>query len=239
MNPEPLNLIVKDIKNYLLLEKESGMDEFMFKRQAKGKKESLLGEASPLQDKKSLLEELKERVYKCSDCALYKSRRNLVFGEGNQDASLMFVGEAPGLEEDIQGRPFVGQAGALLTKIIEAMGFKRGDVYIANVLKCRPPNNRPPLPSEIIACREFLIKQIDIIRPKVICCLGKFSAQTLLMSDEPISALRGKFLEFEGIKVMPTFHPAYLLRNPKDKKLVWEDMKKVRDYLKGDRPIFL
>lgn len=226
-----LNRIIKDIKNYIELEKETGLDEFMLKGILK-QKTKLTSEIKPsLQDKSSALEELQIEAQHCTECALSRSRRNLVFGEGNPDASLVFAGEAPGLEEDIKGEPFVGKAGALLTRIIEAIGLKREEVYIANCLKCRPPQNRNPLPSEIIACREFLIKQIEIIGPKVICCLGKFAAQTLIMSEEPITKLRGRFYDFEGIKIMPTFHPAYLLRNPKDKGLVWEDMKKVRDYL--------
>ncbi|OGW84713.1 MAG: uracil-DNA glycosylase [Omnitrophica bacterium RIFCSPLOWO2_01_FULL_45_10] len=161
------------------------------------------------------------------------TRRNSVFGSGDSKARLMFIGEAPGEEEDRQGLPFVGRAGQLLTKIIEAMGLERKDVYIANVLKCRPPNNRMPLPSEILACEENLKKQIEIIKPKVICALGKFASQTLLRTESSITALRGSFKDYFGTKVMPTYHPAYLLRNPQDKRLVWEDMKKVLRELKG------
>ena len=232
MSPESLKHLIKDIKNFIALEKEAGLDEFMMKGILRYKRKVEPGQDPLAQDKRAALEELKGQAQGCKECNLSESRRNLVFGEGNLDALLMFVGEAPGLEEDIQGRPFVGKAGVLLTKIIEAMGLKREDVYIANCLKCRPPQNRSPLPSEIIACREFLTKQIKTIKPKLICCLGKFSAQTLLISEEPISKLRGRFYDFEDIKIMPTFHPAYLLRNPGDKKLVWEDMKKARDYVK-------
>ncbi len=139
----------------------------------------------------------------------------------------MFIGEAPGFDEDQQGLPFVGAAGQLLTKIIEAMKLKREDVYIANCLKCRPPGNRNPEPAEIASCSPILARQIEIIAPEIICALGKFAAQTLLESEEPISRLRGKFHDFRGIKLMPTFHPAYLLRNPGDKKIVWEDMQKI------------
>jgi DNA polymerase len=135
------------------------------------------------------------------------------------------------MDEDIQGMPFVGRAGQLLTKIIEAIGMKREDVYIANVLKCRPPDNRNPFPEEIICCEEYLARQIDIIKPRVICALGKFAAQTLLRSETPITKLRGNFYDYRGVKLMPTFHPAYLLRNPQDKRLVWEDMKAVRSEL--------
>ncbi len=173
------------------------------------------------------LEALKKEVSLCTECDLYRTRRNLVFGSGNPRARLMFIGEAPGEEEDAQGLPFVGRAGQLLTKIIEAMGMKREDVYIANILKCRPPDNRQPLPTEVLACEENIKRQIEAIRPKVICTLGKFASQAILRTETPISGLRGKFQEYNGIKVMPTFHPAYLLRNPQDKKLVWEDMKKV------------
>jgi len=224
--------IIKDIKNYIELEKASGVDELMLGSIIRHKDSESSSLAGFAQEKKAILDDLKNRALECKECALCNSRRNLVFGEGNPDAELMFIGEAPDLQEDIQGKPFVGKAGALLTKIIEAMGLKRDDVYIANCLKCRPPHNRNPLPSEIIACREFFMKQIQIIEPKVICCLGKFASQTVLMSDESITELRGNFFDFESRKVMPTFHPAYLLGNPQEKRLVWEDMKQIRDYLK-------
>ena len=145
----------------------------------------------------------------------------------------MFIGEAPGEEEDKRGEPFVGRAGQLLTKIIEAMGLKREDVYIANILKCRPPHNRAPQPDEIIACRENVKRQVEMINPRVICTLGKFASQTLLRTQTPISVLRGHFQEYNGIKVMPTFHPAYLLRNPNEKKTVWQDMKKIMKELRA------
>jgi DNA polymerase len=157
----------------------------------------------------------------------------MVFGVGNPDAELMFVGEAPGHDEDIQGEPFVGRAGQLLNRIIEAMGLKRSDVYIANVVKSRPPNNRAPLPEEMEACRPFLLRQIDIVKPKVICLLGAVAVRGLLQSKESITRIRGQFLRWRGILVMPTFHPAYLLRNPNEKRTVWEDMQKVRDVLRG------
>jgi uracil-DNA glycosylase family 4 len=166
-------------------------------------------------------------VLKCVKCPLAKTRINVVFGEGNPKAKLMFIGEAPGADEDEQARPFVGRAGQLLTKIIEAMGLKREDVYIANILKCRPPENRNPLPEEIECCSPYLLEQVRIIGPKVICALGKFSSQTLLNTETPISQLRGNFHDYHGTKLMPTYHPAYLLRNPSEKKTVWEDMKKI------------
>ncbi len=163
----------------------------------------------------------------CQLCNLCQTRTRLVFGSGNAHARLMFIGEAPGFDEDQQGMPFVGAAGQLLTKIILAMKLKREEVYIANCLKCRPPNNRSPLPEEIQTCRPILLRQIEIINPKIICTLGKFAAQTLLETQEPISRLRGRFFNWGKFRVMPTFHPAYLLRNPADKKLVWEDMQKI------------
>ena len=177
------------------------------------------------------LDSLKKTVLSCTKCDLSKTRTNVVFGSGSLKAKLMFIGEAPGMQEDLQGIPFVGRAGQLLTKIIESIGLKRKDVYIANILKCRPPNNRNPLPTEIITCEEYLIKQIELIKPKIICTLGKFASQTLLRSTEPITRLRGKCYDHRGAKLMPTFHPAYLLRNPQDKRLVWEDMKKIRKIL--------
>jgi len=140
----------------------------------------------------------------------------------------MFVGEAPGFDEDRQGEPFVGAAGQLLTRIIEAIQLRREEVYIANILKCRPPNNRNPLPDEIALCRPYLDRQIELIRPRIICALGKFAAQTLLATDTPISRLRGRFHDYRGTPVMPTFHPAYLLRNPGGKRAVWEDMQQIQ-----------
>lgn len=183
-------------------------------------------------DKGKDLGGLAQNALDCKACQLHKRRTNLVFGAGSPGAKLMFVGEAPGHDEDIKGLPFVGRAGELLTKMIEAMGIRREDVYIANVLKCRPPNNRSPMPDEITACTCFLSEQIRIIKPAVICALGKFAAQFILKSEQPISSLRGKFYHFNDTKVMPTFHPAYLLRNPNDKRLVWEDLKKIRDEIK-------
>lgn len=174
---------------------------------------------------KAGLAALREEVITCIKCdALAKSRKSVVFGSGNPKAQLVFVGEAPGFDEDEQGLPFVGKAGQLLTKIIEAMGFKRSDIFICNVLKCRPPGNRNPLPDEILNCKPYLTAQLQAIRPKVICALGNFAAQVLLKSELSISELRGKFYEVEGMKIMPTFHPAYLLRNPAEKRKVWADM---------------
>jgi DNA polymerase len=178
------------------------------------------------------LKKLEEQVKECTKCELSKNRTNVVFGVGNPDADLMFVGEAPGYYEDAQGEPFVGKAGQLLTKIIESIGMKRGDVYIANILKCRPPDNRNPNANEIVMCSPHLIRQIEIIRPKIICALGTFAAQRLLDTKEAIGKLRGRFFEYQSTKLLATYHPAYLLRNPDDKKKVWADIKKVRDFLK-------
>jgi len=176
---------------------------------------------------------LRADIGDCTRCKLHaQGRTQIVFGVGNPDADLMFVGEAPGADEDIQGFPFVGRAGQLLTKIIEAIDLKREDVYIANVIKCRPPGNRNPEPDEVATCEPFLFQQIDIIKPKVIVALGKFGAQTLLRTLDPISRLRGRVYEFRGAKLVPTFHPAYLLRNPSSKREVWEDMKLVRSLLR-------
>ena len=178
------------------------------------------------------LERLRSLIGECKRCPLHKGRKNLVFGEGNPRARLVFVGEAPGREEDLIGKPFVGEAGRLLTKIIEnGMGLKRNDVYICNVIKCHPPQNRDPEPKEVAACLPFLKKQLEIIAPEVICILGRIAAQALLGKDFKITQDRGKWFEFEGIPVMPTFHPAYLLRNPKAKRPVWEDVKQVMNKL--------
>ncbi|MFH1014954.1 MAG: uracil-DNA glycosylase [Nitrospirota bacterium] len=183
-------------------------------------------------EKKTTLKELRDEIGDCQRCKLSKGRKNIVFGEGSVDAKIIFIGEGPGEDEDIQGRPFVGKAGQLLTKLIEKMGFKREDVYIGNIVKCRPPFNRDPEEDEINACSPFIKKQAEIISPKVIVSLGRISTQTLIGLKIPIGKLRGKFYHFENIPLMPTFHPSYLLRNPKDKWLVWEDAQKVLEKIK-------
>jgi DNA polymerase len=177
------------------------------------------------------LEEARKELGDCKRCKLHRTRRTIVFGEGNPKATLMFIGEGPGYDEDVQGRPFVGKAGQLLTKIIESIKLKREEVYIANIVKCRPPQNRNPEPDEIQSCNPFLMKQIRVIQPKIICALGAFAAQTLLKTETKISDLRGKIFDLEGIKVIPTYHPAFLLRNPERKREVWEDMKKIAELL--------
>lgn len=178
------------------------------------------------------LEAVRAELGDCRRCPLGGLRHQLVFGEGSPHADLVFVGEAPGADEDAQGRPFVGRAGQLLTKIIGAMGLKREEVYICNILKCRPPGNRNPQPDEITACEPFLIRQLEAIRPQAICALGSFAAHTLLKSEAPISALRGRFHRYQGIPLMPTYHPAYLLRNPGAKKQVWEDVQEIMKVLR-------
>jgi DNA polymerase len=207
--------ILRSIRAYLKMEKESGISEYLFS--SKRKEEAMLS--------------LKNETAGCQRCPLAKERNTVVFGSGNIYARLMFIGEAPGYDEDIQGSPFVGKAGMLLTKIIEAMGLRREDVYICNILKCRPSQNRNPLPEEISLCIDYLYRQIEYIKPEVICGLGKFASQTLLNTQTPITRLRGRWHEFRGMKFIPTFHPAYLLRNPRDKKLVWQDMKKIMERL--------
>jgi len=183
------------------------------------------------------LDGLRDVIGDCKRCKLCNGRTNVVFGVGNANADLMFVGEGPGEDEDRQGLPFVGRAGALLTDIItKGMGLRREDVYIANVVKCRPPNNRNPEPDEIVACEPFLHRQIALIRPRVIVTLGKFASQVLLRSRTPISQLRGQWHDYQGVPLMATFHPAYLLRNPSDKRLVWDDIKKVMAHLELPMP---
>jgi DNA polymerase len=178
------------------------------------------------------LELIRQEIGDCHRCRLCEKRTNIVFGVGNAGARVVFIGEGPGLDEDQRGEPFVGRAGQLLTKIIEAMGLKRQEVYIANVVKCRPPDNRTPLPDEIGTCSPYLFRQVSAIRPRVVVCLGTQAAQAVLGTRETITRLRGSFREVNDMKVMPTFHPAYLLRNPAAKKDVWEDMKKVMDVLR-------
>ena len=173
------------------------------------------------------LPRIRKDIGDCTRCKLHKGRTKIVFGTGNPNADLMFVGEGPGRDEDLSGEPFVGRAGKLLTDMIKAMGLRREDVYIANVVKCRPPENRLPEKDEITTCSPFLMRQIDTIKPKVICTLGSCSAQTLLQTAQGISKLRGEWFDFRGTKLMPTYHPAYLLRNPAAKPEVWKDLQKV------------
>jgi len=177
------------------------------------------------------LEQVRGELGDCTRCKLHQGRTTLVFGVGRPDAELMFVGEAPGRDEDQQGEPFVGPAGQLLTKIIEAIGLTRDQVYIANVIKCRPPQNRNPELDEVQTCAPFLFQQLDVIRPRVVVALGAFAVRTLLRSEQSISRLRGQVFDYRGAKLVPTFHPAFLLRSPDRKRDVWQDMKKVRALL--------
>ncbi|MBT4098520.1 MAG: uracil-DNA glycosylase [Gemmatimonadetes bacterium] len=179
------------------------------------------------------LEGFRQQICECTKCELGHTRNHFVFGAGRADADILFVGEAPGADEDRQGEPFVGAAGQLLTKIIEAMGLRREDVFICNLLKCRPPNNRDPLPEEVASCEPYLKEQIRLVAPKVICCLGKFASQALLRSDLSLSRMRGQQHTYEGIPLVVTYHPAALLRNASYKRDTWEDVKTVRRLFDG------
>ncbi len=182
------------------------------------------------------LQSIRAEIGDCQRCKLCKGRQNIVFGVGNAKARLMFVGEGPGRDEDIQGEPFVGAAGQLLNRMIEAMGLTRAEVYIANVVKCRPPNNRDPEPDEVAACEPFLRAQIKAVKPEVIVALGRHAVQTLLRDSTPVSRQRGKWREYEGTPLMPTYHPAYLLRNPAEKRPVWQDLQNVMARLGSSKP---
>ena len=196
---------------------------------------ALFGDLGPTPDKLQASTETFEQIHgeigDCTRCPLHSGRTTVVHTEGNRKARLMFVGEAPGADEDIQSRPFVGRAGQLLTKIIEAIGLKREEVLIGNVNRCRPPGNRPPTPEEASMCKPFLLREIAVVQPEVIVVPGNTAMKNLLDTREGITRLRGKFQDYKGIKVMPTFHPAYLLRDPSKKRETWEDLKMVRDYL--------
>ena len=216
--------VIEDLKAHLEYLKTMGIDSIPA-TVAPSKKQSPSSSLLTLRD-------VREELGDCKRCKLHRGRKTLVFGEGNEKAVLMFVGEGPGYEEDVQGRPFVGKAGQLLTKIVQSIQLEREEVYIANIVKCRPPQNRTPEADEVLACRPFLLGQIEAIRPKIICCLGAVAAQSLLQTAEKITALRGRFFDWEGIRVLPTYHPAYLLRNPERKREVWEDMKRIAGWLK-------
>lgn len=219
--------VLEDVRNLLEYAKSLGMTDVRVKQM----KQEPGAMRQEIKDKTKTLDEVRAEIGDCTRCKLCKGRKNIVFGVGNPNAKLMFIGEGPGADEDEQGIPFVGRAGQLLTKIIEAMGFKREDVYIANIAKCRPPNNRNPEPDEVTTCIPFLKEQVAAINPKVIVCLGSVATQNLLGTEGKITRLRGNFTEWQGIPVMPTYHPAFLLRNPNMKKPVWEDMQKVMKFL--------
>ncbi|NQT81876.1 uracil-DNA glycosylase [bacterium] len=220
---EGLAGLIGRMKEYLLQKKEEGETDIYLSPEGRTAMEKVLRKARGVRT----LRELEEIMRDCHKCPLGAGRINLVFGEGSERADIVFIGEAPGAEEDKQGRPFVGRAGQLLTNMIKKMGYTREDVYIGNILKCRPPGNRDPLPEEMEQCFPYLAKQLEIIKPKVIVTLGKHASHALLGLKTPITKLRGNLGNFRGIPVMPTFHTAYLLRNPNKKWDVWEDMQKV------------
>ncbi|MBE0425662.1 MAG: uracil-DNA glycosylase [Nitrospirae bacterium] len=237
--------IVEQIKNILEFYQALGFEHLPIKLKIKSQITDVksLNQNPPLPPfskggcggiKEAALKALREEINDCRRCKLSIQRTNIVFGEGNPDANLMFIGEAPGKQEDLQAKPFVGDAGMLLTRLIEKMGFMREDVYIANIVKCRPPMNREPEADEIEKCRSFLERQIEIIRPKIIMALGRIAALTLTGNPKlKITSIRGKFFDYKGILLMPTFHPAYLIRNPKDKWRTWEDAQKVLEKLRS------
>jgi DNA polymerase len=212
-----LGQVIASLEDYLRCRKEEGCEGLPF------------ADASAPAGSAQLLQNIRQELGECTRCKLHRHRTHIVFGTGNPEARLVFVGEGPGEDEDRQGEPFVGRAGQLLTRIIQSINLTREEVYIANIIKCRPPGNRNPEPDEIKACEPFLIKQLEAIRPRIICALGTFAAQTLLETDEKISRLRGRFLSYRNARLIATFHPAFLLRNPERKRDVWEDMKMIRE----------
>jgi len=237
------NEIIRKLRSSVQLYRELGFEYLPFREDQIARLTGRIHQKIvPMQDDKICVQEkietgrnnpgnalklIREEIGDCQRCKLCSGRRNIVFGEGSPNASLMFIGEGPGRDEDVQGRPFVGEAGKLLTNLIIKLGMKREDVYIGNIVKCRPPNNRNPEKDEIAACIGFIRKQIEAVSPKVIVCLGRISSQALLETTVAISQLRGEFMTCNNIPVMPTFHPAYLLRNKKDKWKTWDDMQKV------------
>ena len=224
MKSENLKTVTQEIIHTLKYMADSGCSGFECSDQSLEIMQSW-GKPRVRKPVKDSLEKIRTDIGDCKKCSLCKERNHIVFGSGNPKARLVFVGEAPGVEEDQQGEPFVGPAGQLLTKIIQAINLTREQVYIGNVVKCRPPNNRKPEPDEIRTCLPNLNRQISVIQPEFIVALGSVAAQALLNTDTPISALRGKFADYKGARLMPTFHPSYLLRNPAKKREVWEDMK--------------
>jgi DNA polymerase len=227
----PIRPILRDIRNTLVYLKQSGCTGFDC-HAASLKILNQLGQPPRAAAKgRETVADIRADLGECTRCGLCESRTHIVFGEGSPNAQLVFVGEGPGFDEDKCGRPFVGAAGQLLTKIVAAMQLTRETVYIANIVKCRPPNNRNPKPEEIGQCLPFLKRQLAAIRPRAICALGSVAARTLLETETPISRLRGRFQPFQGIPLMPTFHPAYLLRNPEKKRDVWEDVQQIMKML--------
>lgn len=216
---------ISRLRKYLLQEQEQGVSELVLSQKPVISSSGRNGALSKFQ----------KQISGCAKCPLSKTRTNFVFGDGDPKADMVFVGEAPGHDEDLQGKPFVGAAGQLLTKIIEAIKLDRSQVYICNILKCRPPGNRNPEPREIELCEPYLIRQLELIQPKVICALGTFAAQTLLKNTTPISKMRGQIHYYHNIKLVPTFHPAALLRNPAWKRQTWEDVQLVRKIYDQER----
>jgi DNA polymerase len=216
---------ISRLRKYLLQEQEQGVSELVLSQ-----KPVISGSG-----RNGSLARYQKEISGCTKCPLSQTRTNFVFGDGDPRADMVFVGEAPGHDEDLQGKPFVGAAGQLLTKIIEAIKLDRSQVYICNILKCRPPGNRNPEPREIELCEPYLIRQLELIKPKVICALGTFAAQTLLKNTTPISKMRGQIHYYHNIKLVPTFHPAALLRNPSWKRQTWEDVQLVRKIYDQER----
>jgi DNA polymerase len=234
--------VIASVREYLELQKLRGMHTIPCASPSVTVRENTLPYSAaknpahlPANLKQTQLQAIREDIGDCQRCRLHSSRKNIVFGVGNPDARLVFVGEAPGADEDVQGEPFVGKAGQLLTRIIEAIKLQRADVYIANVVKCRPPGNRDPQDDEIQTCIPFLKKQLEVIQPHIICALGRIATRALLNTQQSITTLRGRFHELpNGIKVMPTYHPSFLLRYPEKKREAWEDMQKVqKEYLQS------
>ncbi len=223
MSAEVVSAVVRAVRQYVHYMQQLGVDELPLQISP----DALAGASSA----QATLEQLEASVRDCTRCPLHRSRTQVVFGTGDPSADLVFVGEAPGEAEDRRGEPFVGPSGQLLTRIIEAMGLRREQVYILNIVKCRPPNNRDPHPDELAACRPILQAQLDCLQPRVVCALGRFAAQALLQTDESISRLRGRFHTLGEIPVMPTYHPAYLLRNPHEKRVVWQDIQAIQKVL--------
>ncbi|MBW2367092.1 MAG: uracil-DNA glycosylase [Deltaproteobacteria bacterium] len=230
MSADTLWDTLDDIRNTLLVMAENGVDGFACPQACLNDLDTwgtgrvaAVGSGLEIES----LDDVRSDLGDCRRCGLFKTRAHIVFGVGDPDARLVFVGEGPGFDEDRQGEPFVGAAGQLLTRIIQAMALTRARVYICNIIKCRPPGNRNPLPEEIEACSPFLKRQLASIRPDIICALGKFAAQTLLGTTTPISRLRGRFFDYDGIQLMPTYHPAFLLRSPGKKRDVWADMQMI------------
>jgi len=227
---EELMDVLNQVKKQLIHSQEIGLDvPTLSAHSLNYLRKGLQLDTEPLKENFSCnsLEELENFISNCDKCKLSKERKNIVFGEGPSNARLVFVGEAPGMDEDLTGKPFVGQAGKLLTDIINAMGLTRDEVYICNIVKCHPPHNRDPEQDEIEMCLPFLEAQLSLIKPEIICAIGRISAQSLVRENFKITRERGQWQSFRGIPLMPTYHPAYLLRNPQAKKAVWEDMQQI------------